>query len=253
MQIILICGRGRVGKTTVAKLLAEKIFEAGQVPQFISFADPLKADAEMKGYNKEENPEKYREYCQNLGEGEREIDSDVWLKLFNERVEMCRADEEESIRMQDTKYWERVVICDDCRYLNELAYGKLSDATILFVTAGDRELVEEDLKWREHKSEEMATSLDTGHDPLIKIFTDIVPNEGSEEDLKKLIDANYKVWSGLEVECIKDCSCPNCTDTEDILPLLQEVMESLADILFLDDLKIDEEEEKEDDTEESDT
>lgn len=256
MQIILICGKGRVGKTTVARLLAKKVFESGQIPQMISFAAPLKEDAELKGYKKEDNPKKYREYCQQIGEGQREIDPDFWIKLFNERVEISRNDEEKAISCKE-KYWERVIICDDCRYLNELAYGRLNEATLLFVTSDNRELIEEDAEWRMHKSEEMATSLNTGKDALLKIFTDVIPNEGSEKDLEKLINANYKIWSGLEVECLDKCSCHSCTlyDAEEVLPLLQEVMESLADILFLDDLILEEEEEDEedDDTEESDT
>ena len=255
MQMILICGKGRVGKTTVARLLAKKIFEAGQCPQMLSFAAPIKEDARAKGYSKEENSEKYRQYCQEIGEGEREIDPDIWIRLLNQHVEMIQSDEAMAI-VDEEKYWERVVICDDCRYLNELAYGKLSDATLLFITSGDRELIDADSDWRLHKSEEMAESLNTGDDPLIRIFTDVIPNEGSEEDLEKLINANYKLWSGLEVECDKGCNCPKHTmpTEEDLFPLLQEVMESLADILFLDELKLEEEEEEdEDDTKESDT
>ena len=117
MHMILIAGQAGVGKTTLAKLIAKEIFEAGQQPMLLSFAGPLKDEASRKGYSKEINPEKYREFCQNIGATRRAEDPDFWIKKFDKKIQQVKTDEEEDIKNNE-KYWERVVIIDDWHMVN---------------------------------------------------------------------------------------------------------------------------------------
>ena len=74
MELIIISGPAQVGKTALAHLIAKEAFDLGLVPKLMSFADPLKKEAISKGYSKEEQPLKYREYCQEMGAIKRELD-----------------------------------------------------------------------------------------------------------------------------------------------------------------------------------
>ena len=254
MQMIIICGVGRVGKSTVAKLIADKVFDQGQIPKILSFAGPIKKDAERRGYSKDDNPDKYREYCQEIGNGMRQEDPDYWVKIFDGDVKNVLRQEEKCIET-DSKFWEHVIIVDDCRYINEVAYGKLNDATLLFVHRGDREIPEMGNEWRDHPSESMSESLSGGNDALIRVFDDIIYNDNSQKDLKKTIDANTPVWSGYEVDCSTECSCPSCVSRKSYkdMPKLKDLMDGLFDVLFLDDLEEEEEYDEDDNAEESDT
>lgn len=253
MQMILICGRARVGKSTVADLIAKQVFAQGQIPKLLSFAGPIKRDAERKGYSKEENPDKYREYCQEIGNGMRQEDPDYWIKMFDGDVKQVVAEEAACIE-EGGKFWEHVIIVDDCRYINEVAYGKLMDAVLLFIDNGDRPIQDEDAEWRSHPSEFMNDSLASGNDPLISIFTDIIYNEGSYADLKKIIKANTPIWSGYELDCEDACICEICLPESSLknMPKLQEIMDELMDLLFLDDLDKEDEDDDEEDPDYSD-
>jgi len=239
--MILISGQAGVGKSMLAKLIAEEVFRLGLKPVFLSFASPLKEDAVRKGYSKEDNPVKYREYCQEIGAARREEDPDYWVVKFDESLQDIVKEEKKDIEA-NAKYWERVVIVDDCRYVNELAYGVLYNATTLFMAYGERTI--EDFEWRKHPSEEMSRSLENGEDILLHQFSDVVYNDSSESDLIKIVKANVPIWCGTEIE----------TDEEEIdaLPLLQDVMDNLMDMLFLSDPE-EEEEEEDEDTEDSDS
>ncbi len=240
--MILITGQAGVGKTTLAKLIAKEAFNTGQIPVLMSFAGPLKEEASRKGYDKETNPEKYRSYCQEIGAARREEDADYWVKKFDDALQTVVEQENEDIA-NNTKYWERVVIVDDCRYVNELAYGILYDACTLFMSYGNRHI--EEFEWRSHPSEFMSQSIESGDDVLMHQFTDIVFNEGTQKDLTKIVKANFPIWCGTEVE-IDDLDIP-----KDKPAPLQELVDNLIDLLYLADLDT-EEEEDDDDTEESD-
>ena len=112
MQMILIAGQAGVGKSTLAKLIAEEVFKLGQKPIFLSFAGPLKEEASRRGYSKEDNPGKYREYCQEIGAARRVDDPDYWIMKFDTILKQVVADEKTDIEAS-AKYWERVVIVDE--------------------------------------------------------------------------------------------------------------------------------------------
>ena len=55
MRIIQISGKGRVGKTTLAHLIAKYSFELGYIPVILPFADAIKQQAAALGITKEKN------------------------------------------------------------------------------------------------------------------------------------------------------------------------------------------------------
>ena len=230
MQMIIIAGQAGVGKSTLAKLIAEEVFRIGQVPVLLSFAGPLKEEAKRRGYSKEDNPEKYREYCQEIGNARREEEPDYWVEKFDKELQKVLARENKDIK-EGAKYWERVIIVDDCRYVNELAYGVLYNATTLFMSYGDREF--EDHEWRSHPSEYMCQSLEGGKDTLLHQFSDVVFNDGTKKDLKKLVKANFPVWCGAEIEI---------DGYEPSIPMLKEMVEDLLASMDLDIEELDDEE-----------
>ena len=67
MRIIQISGKGRVGKTTLAHLIAKYSLDLGFNPVILPFADAIKKMAEANGITKEADSTQYREFCQKLG------------------------------------------------------------------------------------------------------------------------------------------------------------------------------------------
>ena len=61
MLVIMLGGKARVGKTTLAKLISKYAYEKGLSPMIIPFAAVLKEEVEATtGMPKESNPEEYR-------------------------------------------------------------------------------------------------------------------------------------------------------------------------------------------------
>lgn len=157
MRLFVLAGPARVGKTTLAKVMAKEAFEAGYKPIMLPFAGPLKEEAEAKGFGKDTDPEGYRKYCQEVGHAKREENQDHWVNLWRSKIEALRAEDSES---------ERVIIVDDCRYLNELAAVQELGGVVWFIHSGTRELIEHDAPWRQHDSEAMANVVNNTTDPL---------------------------------------------------------------------------------------
>jgi len=191
-------GRARVGKTTIAKMVAEFAYHLGFKPIFLPFAGPIKDDAEEKGYTKEKDSTEYRNYCQSIGASKRAEDSDYWVDKWAKNIQDIINLEAEDIERGE-KYWERVILVDDCRYLNEVAKGREFDAIQIFVANGDREINEQDAEWRFHESEMMANNIEA-KDPNYKgIFSTILLNDGNLEDLRSVVEIYSEVWLGTRM------------------------------------------------------
>lgn len=107
--IILLSGQARVGKTTMAKMLADNLFNMGNIPVLMSFADPIKEDLKAIGILK--GDPKYRDSAVALGEAERLKNPDVFVEKALNKIK------EYTDKHGLTKH---VFIFDDCRFLNEL-------------------------------------------------------------------------------------------------------------------------------------
>jgi dephospho-CoA kinase len=210
MRIIQISGMGRVGKTTVAHAIAKIVFEMGYTPVIIPFAKGIKDEAASRGIDKDKTPDQYREFCQEIGAKKREEDPEYWVtQAFNEiENHMVR---EIKDKAAGKNYWERVIIQDDVRYMNELAFGRDLAATQLFICANGRKLREHDAEWRNHESEVLANILEkdftSKRNEHMDLFDVVIDNGNSLEDLNTIIKEDIEEWlelGSLELESIDE-------------------------------------------------
>ncbi len=200
MRIIQISGKGRVGKTTLAKAIQHESFKLGYNPVILPFAKSIKEEAERLGITKDSDSSKYREFCQELGARKRTEDSDYWVTKTYEAIQEYMIKEIDNKREKKTHY-EYVIIQDDVRYMNELALGRDLVATQIFLSAGDRLLEEHNSEWRSHESEIMGNaveaSLNKANNEYDALFDVIVTNDGDLEDLNYLVTHAIKYWLDL--------------------------------------------------------
>jgi len=232
MQIITISGQARVGKTTTAKFIAEEGFKLGYKPILLPFAGPIKDSAKEKGLCKDKNSEEYRDYCQHLGKIMRDDNPDYWVNQWYKKLQQIQSEEMDDLN-EGKKYWERLVIVDDCRYLNELSKGKKLKAIQIFVTAGSRTMENADAAWRTHESELLSVSKDMGRADYQDLFTTTLINETTEENLRQMVIRRIKFWLGLECQTESKCSCELCkARREQRIPDIESVIDDLIDRLF---------------------
>lgn len=228
MITILLSGQARVGKTTAAEFIFDYAKKNDFKPVILPFAKSIKDEAAAAGLSKDTDPHGYRKYCQDIGEGKRKEDPDYWLNLFKKKwKELLDKDSKNS--QDENKLWrETVVIVDDCRYLNELNFGRTSGAVTVFLSRGSRELFEQSGEWRQHESEVMANLTENGHKDYVQMFDWIVKNEGSVEDLHaKLVD-RLPIWLGISPSAYATCDCLGCTKAKrDEAMTLDEFFEDL--------------------------
>lgn len=210
MRIIQISGRGRVGKTTLAKFIAKKAFDMGYIPVFLPFAESLKLEAESKGFGKDTNPVEYRKYCQELGASKRKADADYWVDKTYEKIQEYMVKELDKKASQD-KNWEYLLIQDDVRFMNELVLGRDLAATQIFIDSGGRKLEDEDASWRSHESETLANAVETSfcimNSEYEDIFDDVVMNNASIKELEAEVKDKLTDWLDmgyLELEDVND-------------------------------------------------
>lgn len=206
MRIIQISGRGRVGKTSAAKIIEGLVFHRGYIPVILPFADALKKAAEELGYSKEGNPQEYRKFCQELGASKRKENPEYWIEKTFEKIQEYMLKEVDN-KAESKTFWEYVIIQDDVRYMNELALGRELAATQIFIDSGGRSLVEEDAEWRNHESEKLANDAEDSFGLPNSEYEDLfdfifVNNETTIElkaDLSESID-NILDSGKLEIE-----------------------------------------------------
>tara|TARA_R110000824_G_scaffold95455_4_gene229558 strand:- start:6 stop:722 length:717 start_codon:yes stop_codon:yes gene_type:complete len=234
MQLIVIAGQAGVGKTTLAHYIAQHSFEIGLVPKILSFAGPLKEEAVEKGYDKETHPKEYREYCQTIGLLKREEDPDYWVHKFEDQLEEIAIQETKDLRVGKS-FWERCVIVDDCRFLNELNTSRKWNARLIFMAYGSREMKDPDGEWRTHPSEDLANRVVEEDEEYRDMFTHIIINNGTEEALEEKAAFMTPIWCGVNVEPLEDKN-----------PTLNKYIEELIDLLILGELDDEPEEEETD-------
>jgi dephospho-CoA kinase len=202
MRIIQISGKGRVGKTTLAHLIAKHAFDLGYIPVMLPFADGIKKLAAAQGITKEGDSSAYRDFCQNIGASKRAEDPDYWVTKAYETIQEYMIKEIDNKIAKKTNY-EYVIIQDDVRYMNELAFGRELVATQIFLSQGTRKLNEHNAEWRSHESEAMSNQIEK--DILIpakqedaeEAFDIIINNDGDLEDLEHIVKQALKYWLDL--------------------------------------------------------
>jgi dephospho-CoA kinase len=242
MKLIIIAGKARVGKTTLANIIGPKIFDLGFVPKYMCFAGPLKEIAAQKGLHKESHPEEYRKFCQDMGAKAREKSEDFWVLEFESQLKDI-IEQETKDKEEGKTYWERCVIVDDCRYANEIQLGLKYDATLIFLSAGTRMLEDHEGEWRKHHSESMAETIENGPSHFRSVFDFIIKNQTNVEDLAEKVDPMIPTWCGVSSK--KESKLIQDEHMDDLSRCVSE----LIDLLLISDMIEDprEEEDEEED------
>lgn len=210
MITLLIAGQARVGKTTAATYIANLAKKQEYKPIILPFAQAIKDEATANGLTKENNPEEYRKFCQSIGEGRRKENPDHWINMFKEKwLEFYRKDKE-AAQSTDKIWKETVVIVDDCRYLNELNFGKSINAKTIFISRGSRILEDQDAAWRNHESEMMANLYEAGNKDYQDIFSFVVKNEGTIKDYHAKLKDRLLNWLDATPYSFMECDCIGC-------------------------------------------
>lgn len=200
MRIFQISGKGRVGKTTLAELIAKHVFELGYNPVLLPFADAIKKAAEAQGLSKDKDSTKYRDFCQELGASKRAEDPDYWVVKAFETIQEYMVKEIDN-KKANKKHYEYVIIQDDARYMNELALGRDLAATQIFLSEGLRTLPEAKAAWREHESEVLSNMTELGlnseNSDYTELFDIVVINDDSTKDLEKIVKESIHYWLDL--------------------------------------------------------
>jgi len=231
----MIGGQARVGKTTLAKWIAEFAYQNGYTPKILPFAAALKEEAEKKGYSKDKDAKEYREFCQNLGSEMRKQDSEYWVNKFRDKIKELYNDEQKDLAADPDTWHEKVIIVDDCRYMNELAAARDLMALTIFVSPGDRELIDHDADWRQHESEAMAINVDNGDKDHKDLFHYFIKNSETTADYKKKVFAKFEEWFMILSEnlVVNLCSCELCVASrEDREPDAQTVFKDLMELML---------------------
>ena len=211
MITLFLAGKARVGKTTAAEMLAKMAKKYDYKPVILPFAKAIKDAASAAGLTKEANPHEYRAFCQKLGEEKRAENPFYWVEQFDK--EWRKLVEADNAASQDPdKLWkETVCIVDDCRYPNELDYGKKIGATLIFISSGNRELSDHNGEWRQHESEMMANNYEvTPHAGNPAPFGYIVKNDGSKKRFQTKLQERLLTWLGATPFHYTACECEGC-------------------------------------------
>ena len=230
-----------MGKSSAAEVIAAEAFKLGFIPVLENFAKPIKEEAKEKGYDKGKYPRKYRKYCQDRGATARIGDPDHWVNLMKERLNGIREEESRDLNTRK-RYWERVIIVDDCRYLNELGLGREYDGKLIFLSSGKRKI--RSAKWRNHESEDLAKSVDSNKKDYLDLFDCILNNDSTEKIFLNKVRDFVPVWCGLQAEDF--CDCPACRAKRN-----GQAVDLLTDLIDLLDVDIELEHDCEEDDEET--
>jgi len=194
MRIIQISGKGRVGKSTLADLIGKYAFEMGYHVAMVPFAKAIKDQAKNIGITKESDSSAYREFCQKLGADKRAEDADYWVARTYETIQEYMVKEIDN-KKTGKACWQYVIIQDDVRYMNELAFGRDLAALQIFVSSGGRELEEETAEWRTHESEILGNAVEADQKlEYAELFDLVINNNGSVQDMEDIVKTDLESW-----------------------------------------------------------
>lgn len=209
-MIIMLGGKARAGKTTVANILKIIAEEMGMKPVILPFAKAIKDEAGKLGLFKDKNPKEYRDFCQKLGEEKRNEDPEYWIKKHYESIKKMSCLEDKDLNDDNKRFKERVIIVDDCRYMNEIAYARSIGAVTVFVSHGNRAIEETDAEWRQHSSEELGNKTENKEKDYDDVFDWRLDNKGSLEELTDATTQAGMVLLNVFAESLVLCGCEFC-------------------------------------------
>lgn len=230
----MIGGKARVGKTTLAKWLSEYAYKEGYSPVLLPFAQALKEEAETRGYSKDKNPEEYRLFCQTLGSEMRATDSDFWVNKFKDKVKFLYEQEKKALEEDPDTWHEKVVIVDDCRYMNEVAAARDLRALTVFISHGTRVLPEASAEWRTHESEEMANVIENKDKNYTDVFHYLLRNDNTEKKYKEKAMQKFDEWFSILTEGLLSelCTCELCVSSrEDRAPDEEQIIHDILKLI----------------------
>lgn len=193
MKFIQLCGAGRAGKSTVASILYDVAMENNYIPVILPFAKALKREAQEMGYSKDKNPDEYRKYCQEWGAKRRAEDPDYWVNKIKQEVHGL-AQIEGVLKEKDEDRFEHLIIQDDVRYMNEIAFGRDVGAYQIFITTGRRTIPEMFEEWRLHESEDIAIRVEAGRPDYTDLFHEYLVNRAPIPELVGYVRSNFYKW-----------------------------------------------------------
>jgi hypothetical protein len=193
MKFIQLSGIGRAGKTTLANYIANVAASENYIPVIIPFAKALKDAVAADGITKETHPDIYRARCQQKGAELRAKNPAHFIDEVKEEVEDLK-ETELFLRNHASTQWEHIVIQDDVRYMNELAYGRDVGAYQVFVTPSTRTIPELLDAWRDHESETLCNEVEIGNLQYTDLFHEYIVNSGTIEELKGKVAKRFFSW-----------------------------------------------------------
>lgn len=211
MMLLMLSGKARVGKTTSAQLISEHAYKKGYSPVLLSFATVLKEEVTKNTqWTKENNPSEFRIACQKLGADRRKEDPNYWVKALQKRLKEIKVADAASLESDPQVWHEKMVIVDDCRYMNEVIFGRKVGACQIFVSHGSRKLEDHNGEWRQHESETMANSTEEAGKSQ-DLFHFLLSNDTTKTELKKKLNQMFPSFIDfLQCDGPYLCPCPKC-------------------------------------------
>lgn len=169
--VILVSGKAGSGKSTVAKILLDKLIEIPEISAMrYAFASPIKFVARSVGGWDGQKDEKGRKLLQDIGRVFREYDPIIWVKHMFRQVD----DNSDILPLN-------FVVVEDWRFLNEydaIKKSRIMDVVTIRVIGRQAELpgnTASDIS--EHGLPEAGD----------KLYDFIIDNVGTIEDLERLL------------------------------------------------------------------
>lgn len=211
MITLLVCGQARVGKTTTSTIIHSLAKKMDFNPVILPFAQALKEMAAAQGLTKDTHPQEYRQFCQTMGEQMRKDNPNHWIDCWSKTWSEYAVQDGQAAQCMDKLWKETVVIVDDCRYLNELNFGKSIGAKSIFISKGKRVLEDSNAAWRQHDSEFMANEYEDGNKDYRDIFDFIINNDGNVKNLQSKISSRIIHLLDMHPACYcEKCDCQAC-------------------------------------------
>jgi hypothetical protein len=142
--------------------------------------------------------------------------------------------EKAALEAEPDTWHEKVVIVDDCRYMNEVAAARDLRALTVFVAAGKRKLPEAQAEWRNHESEALANSMEDKDKNYTEVFDYVLYNNGTEKQYKDKAIQKFEEWFHILSDGLLGnlCTCELCqASREDRNPNEKQIIQDILKLI----------------------